>query len=117
MNELWNRIAASAEIEPDTAKLSVGYILAYMQAESADPAVGQMISETPEADEALGTAGDADFSGGGIMALGAKLMGLGLDMGQIRQVAEELVAYSKSTSGEDTVNRAISSVPALAPFV
>jgi hypothetical protein len=116
MNELWNRIAASAETDAETAKVAVGHILSYMKAESSDPAIGRMIEETPGAGDALAAAGDADFSGG-IMALGAKLMGLGLDMGQIRSTAEELVAYSKSTAGEETVNQAIHSVPALAPFV
>ncbi len=116
MNELWNRIAASAETDADTAKVAVGHILSYMRTESSDPAVGRMIDDTPGASEALAASGDADFSGG-IMALGAQLMGLGLDMGQIRSAAVELVAYSKSTAGEDTVNQAIHSVPALAPFV
>ncbi|WP_062207808.1 hypothetical protein [Aureimonas sp. AU12] len=117
MNELLNRIASSAEIEPDTAQQSVGYILAYMREESSDPAVEEMIGGTPGASDAIGRVGDTDFGGGGIMALGAKLMGLGLDMGQIRTVAEELVAYSKASASDDTVNRAISSVPALSQFV
>ncbi|RIY01946.1 DUF2267 domain-containing protein [Aureimonas flava] len=116
MNELWNRIAASADTDAETAKVAVGHILSYMRSESSDPAVERMIEETPGATEAVSAAGETDFSGG-IMALGAKLMGLGLDMGQIRSAAEELVAYSKSTCGEDTVNQAIHSVPALAPFV
>ena len=51
------------------------------------------------------------------MGLGAKLMGLGLDMGQIRSVAEELVADARTQAGDDTVNQAIASVPALAQFV
>jgi hypothetical protein len=117
MNELFNRIASSAETDEDTARQSVGYILAFLREESSDPAVETMIAETPGTDEALGSIGEVDFGGGGLMALGAKLMGLGLDMGQIRKVAEELIAYSKSTAGEDTVEQAISSVPALAQFV
>lgn len=116
MTELWDRIAASAETDADTARTAVGHILSYMQSESSDPAVAKMIAETPGASDAMAAAGETDYSGG-IMALGAKLMGLGLDMGQIRSAAEELVAYSKSTAGEDTVNQAIQSVPALAPFV
>ena len=117
MNELFTRIASSAETDEDTARQSVGTILAFLREESSDPAVETMIAKTPGTDEALGSIGEVDFGGGGLMALGAKLMGLGLDMGQIRKVAEELIAYSKSTAGEDTVEQAISSVPALAQFV
>jgi hypothetical protein len=115
MPEIFTRIADAADISEETARQAVGHILAFMQAESDDPAVGRMIADTPGAAETL-SAGDADGSGG-IMALGAKLMGLGLDMGQIRAVAEELVAAAKASAGEETVDQAIASVPALAQFV
>ena len=117
MSDLFNRIAATAEISESDARSAVGHILTYMKAESDDPAVGSMIDGTPGAADALVAVGDDSYSGGGIMALGAKLMGLGLDMGQIRQVAEELVADAKRNAGSETVDQAIASVPALAQFV
>lgn len=116
MSDLFARIADSASLSPDVARKSVGYILAFLRDQSSDPAVSRMISETPGATDALESAGDENFDGG-IMALGAKLMGLGLDMGQIRTVGEELVSYSREHTDEDTVSSALASVPALAPFI
>ena len=116
MSELIDRVSAAASLTPETAREAVGQILAFLRSESSDPAVETMISGTPGAADALQAAGDAEF-GGGIMALGGKLMGLGLDMGQIRTVGEELIAFSKSHVDDETVSTAIASVPALAPFV
>jgi len=116
MSELYDRLSASASLSPETAREAIGNILAFLRSQSDDPAVETMIAETPGAPEALASAGESEF-GGGIMALGAKLMGLGLDMGQIRTVGEEFVAFSKAHTDEATVSRAIASVPALAPFV
>ncbi|MFD2236393.1 DUF2267 domain-containing protein [Aureimonas populi] len=116
MQDLYARIAGAADTSEDVARQSVAHILAFMQAESDDPAVGRMVAETPGASEALAATDGADGSGG-IMGLGARLMALGLDMGQIRAVAEELVSFSKAQLGEETVDDAIASVPALAQFV
>ena len=116
MQDLFSRIAETAGISEAAATQAVGHILAFMQAESDDPAVSEMIAGTPGADSALAAIGGADASGG-IMALGAKLMGLGMDLTQIRAVAEDLVAYSRTHAGEETVDQAIASVPAISQFV
>lgn len=116
MQDLFSRIAGAADTSEDVARQSVAHILAFMQVESDSPAVGRMVEETPGAKDAIESTAGADGEGG-IMGLGAKLMGLGLDMGQIRQVAEELITVSKAQSGDETVDEAISSVPALAQFV
>ena len=116
MSELIDRVSNAASLSPDAACEAVGLILAFLRSESSEPAVETMISGTPGAADALQTAGDAEFPGG-IMGLGGKLMGLGLDMGQIRTVGEEIVGFSKAHVGDETVSAAIGSVPALAPFV
>lgn len=114
MDEILNRIAAETGLSTQSAQQAIGHVLAYMQAEGTDPAVGKMIEETPGATEALATAGEA--GGGGIMGLGSKLMGLGLDMGQIRMVAMEFVAFAKAHAGAETVDRVIATTPGLAQF-
>ncbi|KQT45228.1 hypothetical protein ASG43_13160 [Aureimonas sp. Leaf454] len=121
MDELLNRIAAETGLSTDDARKAVGHILAYMKAEGTDPAVGKMLEETPGAQAAIDSVGESgggimSFFGGGIMALGSKLMGLGLDMGQIRQVATELVAYAKAHAGAETVDRVIATTPGLSQF-
>lgn len=117
MSQLTDRVAAAAHIAPDTATQAIGFILAFMREEGDDQAVGEMIDKTPGAQDSIAAAGDPSFGGGGIMALGGKLMGLGLDMGQMRTIAVEMVAEAKAAVGEETVDRAISSVPGLAQFV
>jgi len=117
MTALSERIASAADIDEGTAQQAIGFILAFMREESDDPAVAEMIGKTPGAAEASASVGEVEFGGAGIMGLGAKLMGLGLDMGQIRSVAEELVADARVQAGDETVNQAIASVPALAQFV
>ncbi|WP_427023783.1 DUF2267 domain-containing protein [Aureimonas ureilytica] len=116
MSELTDRISAAASLTPEAAEQAIGNILAFLRSESDDPSVETVIAGTPGASDALRSAGDPEF-GGGIMALGGKLMGLGLDMGQIRTVGEEFVAFAKLHTDEATVTRALGSVPALAPFV
>ena len=117
MDELLTRITAETGLDTASARRAVGSILAFLSAESDDPAVGTMIAKTPGAEEALAATGGDGYSGGGIMALGAGLMGMGLDMGQIQTVARELVGFSRSHAGAETVDRFIASVPGLAQFV
>lgn len=116
MDDLFSRISAAAEISESDARQAVGYILAYMHAESEDDSLRRMVSATPGATEALATADGYDGSGG-IMGLGARLMGMGLDMEQIRDVAESFVAVARDHAGDETVDKAIASVPALAQFI
>lgn len=120
MDEILNRIAAETGLSADAARQAIGHILAYMQAEGTDPAVGEMIEGTPGAKDAIASVGSSGggggFFGGGIMGLGSKLMGLGLDMGQIRMIAMELVAFAKANAGAETVDRVIATTPGLAQF-
>lgn len=127
MQELLNRITAETGITPEKAHQAVGQILLYIKTEGTDPSVEKMIDDTPGANEAIvqaggggeeGTAGlGGMFSGaGGIMALGSKLMALGLDMDGIRTIANELIAFARQHVGGETVDRAIATTPGLSQF-
>ena len=115
MHELFAKIAAETGIDEAAAKKAVGHILAFVKAEGDDPAVGKMIAETPGAEDAMATAGEG--GSGGIMGLGSKLMGLGLGMGEIQTVARELVAFAKTQTDPETVDKALSSVPGLSQYI
>ena len=134
MEALLARIAAETGLDPQTAKTAVGHILAFIQKEGEDPAVAKMIAQTPGTEEAMASAGEGSRGGGGlmggllnaassfgggggIMGLGAKLMGLGLGMGEIKTVAQELVAFAKQHSDPQTVDKALASVPGLSQYV
>ena len=54
--------------------------------------------------------------GGGLMALGSKLMGLGLGMGEIQSVARELFKFGRAKIGSDAMDKIISGTPGLSQF-
>ena len=117
MHELFAKIAAETGIDEAAAKKAVGHILAFVKAEGDDPAVGKMIAETPGAEDAMATAGEG--GSGGLMGgmLGGGIMGLGLGMGEIQTVARELVAFAKTQTDPETVDKALSSVPGLSQYI
>jgi hypothetical protein len=57
------------------------------------------------------------MGGGGIMALGGQLMGLGLDMGQIQTVGKEVFAYAREIAGDDVVGEIAGAIPGLSQFI
>ncbi|KAB0680036.1 hypothetical protein [Aureimonas leprariae] len=126
MQELISRIAAETGLSPEKAMQALGQILLYIKTEGTDPAVETMIDGTPGANEAIIEAGNADADasglggmfggGGGIMALGSRLMSLGLDMDGIQAVARELVSHARRNAGDETVDRVIQTTPGLSQF-
>jgi hypothetical protein len=64
----------------------------------------------------MGVAAGA-MGGGGIMALGGQLMGLGLDMGQIQTVGKEVFAYAREIAGDDVVGEIAGAIPGLSQFI
>jgi hypothetical protein len=51
------------------------------------------------------------------MALGGKLMGLGISMGQMQILGRELFAYGRETAGEDVMGGIVGGIPGLNQFV
>jgi hypothetical protein len=55
--------------------------------------------------------------GGGVMALGQKLMSAGVPMGQMQPLGRELFAYGREKAGEDVMGPIVGSIPGLGQFV
>ena len=51
------------------------------------------------------------MGGGGLMALGGELMGLGLSMDQIQTAGREVFAYAREVAGDQTVGEITASIP------
>ncbi|MEN3792880.1 hypothetical protein [Fulvimarina sp. MAC3] len=131
MEQLLTRIAGEAGLDAQTTRAAVGHILAFIKAEGEGPAVKEMLDAIPGAKDAIIEAGQTRTGSGGllgglmgalagssaIMALGSKLTGLGLDVPQIRTVAKELVTFAKQHAGDETVERALKSVPGLSDYM
>jgi hypothetical protein len=110
MDELIGRLAAKAGIENAVAEKTIGIILDFLRNEGPGDKVQALIDNIPGAEAAIAASGSGGISrlmGGGLMALGAKLMGLGLGMAQIQNIARELFRFGRDKIGADRMGEII----------
>ncbi|GLS45007.1 DUF2267 domain-containing protein [Methylobacterium brachythecii] len=127
MEELIARITNRTGVDAETAKTAIGHILAFLQKEGPPEDVAQLLAKLPGADAAIaesnaeegggGLMGMLGGLGGGVMALGQKLMSAGVSMGQMQPLGQELFAYGREKAGEDTMGRIIGAIPGISQFV
>jgi len=120
MIELIERLAASTGIDAAVAEKAAGIILGYLQSEGPAEDVQALINQFPGA-EALVAASSSGgvlskLMGGGVMALGARLMGLGLGLSDIQRIARELVRLGREKIGADQMDKIIAGTPGLSQF-
>ncbi|MES2751655.1 MAG: DUF2267 domain-containing protein [Pseudomonadota bacterium] len=121
MDELIDQLAAKAGIDKAVAGKTVGAILGFLRKEGPADKVQALIDQIPGAEAAIAAAGTgngglAGMLGGGIMALGAKLMGFGLGMSDIQGVSRELFKFGRDKIGADGMSAIISETPGLSQF-
>ena len=126
MEELIKRICASVGIDEDTAKISIGHVLGFLQKEFPEGPVAELLGKIPGGQDAIAAAAAAPLLGGlgglvggakgDIMALAGKLTGLGLDMGQIQKLGTEIFAHADQLIGKENVDKIVAQIPALAQF-
>src|SRR4051794_1991181 len=97
MDELIGRLATTAGIDGAVAEKTIGIVLGFLRNEGPSDQVEALIDQIPDAEAAIATsssnAGFSRLMGGGLMALGTKLMALGLGMSEIQKVARELFTF------------------------
>jgi hypothetical protein len=120
MDELVEQLAAKAGIDRAVAEKTIGIILGFLRKEGPSDQVQALIDKIPGADravEASNTSGGlSGLMGGGLMALGSRLMGLGLGIGEIQNVARELFRFGRDRIGADQMGEIISGTPGLSQF-
>jgi hypothetical protein len=125
MDELIGRLAAKAGIDDAVAEKTIGIILGFLRSEGPSDKVQALIDGIPGAEAAIaasaGSGGliglmSAGMMGGGLMAVGTKLMGLGLGMGQIQDVARELFKFGRDKIGTEGIAEIIARTPGLSQF-
>ena len=120
MDELIDRLATKAGIEKAVAEKTVGAILGFLRKEGPTNHVQALLDKIPGAETAIADAGSnsgfAGMLGGGVMALGAKLMGFGLGMGDIQTIGRELFSFGRDKIGADDMNAIIAGTPGLSRF-
>ena len=120
MDELIGQLATKAGIDRSVAEKTVGIILGFLRNEGPSDKVQALIDQIPGAEALIagssGGGGLARLMGGGLMALGAKLMGLGLGMTEIQTVARELLRFGRDKIGADHMGEIIAGTPGLSQF-
>ena len=120
MDELIGRLAVKAGIDNVVAEKTVGIILDFLRNEGPFDKVQALIDKIPGADAAIAASSNSGgfgrLMGGGLMALGSRLMGLGLGMGEIQNVARELFGFGRDKIGADKMGEIIKGTPGLSQF-
>ena len=120
MNELVEQLAAKAGIDRAVAEKAIGIILGFLRKEGPSDKVQVLIDRIPGAESAVAASNNSSclsgLMGGGLMALGSRLMGLGLGIGEIQNVARELFKFGRDRIGADQMGEIISGTPGLSQF-
>jgi hypothetical protein len=128
MEELLARITQKTGLDAATAQRAVGIILAYLRKEGPPDAVNRLLTAMPGSEDVIAQSGDGGpgglmgglmgmMGGGGVMALGTKLMGAGVGMHQMEPLGRELFDYGREKAGEDTMGEIVGAIPGLSQFV
>ncbi|WP_363348716.1 DUF2267 domain-containing protein [Methylocystis echinoides] len=128
MDELIARVSTAIGVEAGVAKTAIGQVLAFLNKELPDGAVGEFFDKVPGSREAADEAaagGEASGMGGmlgglfgsGLMGLAGKLNGLGLDMGQIHKLGHEIFGYAETIIGKEKVQQIANGIPGLSQFM
>jgi hypothetical protein len=120
MDELIGRLATKAGIDSVVAEKTIGIVLGFLRNEGPSDTVQALIDQIPGAEAAIAASsnnsGLSRLMGGGLMALGNKLMALGLGMSQIQSIARELFRFGRDKIGADQMGKIISGTPGLSQF-
>jgi hypothetical protein len=117
MDELVGQLTSKASIDSAVAEKTIGIILSFLRNEGPSDKVQALIDEIPGAEAAIEASGNgggfARLMGGGLMAVGTRLMGLGLGMGEIQSIARELFKFGRDKIGADRMGEIIAGTPGL----
>ncbi|WP_336486726.1 DUF2780 domain-containing protein [Methylobacterium nigriterrae] len=128
MEELIARVTNRTGLDAATAETAIGHILAFLQKEGPAAEVGQLVAAMPGSETLIAQANEGEgngglmgmlggMMGGGVMALGQKLMSAGVPMGQMQPLGQELFAFGREKAGEDVMGPIVGSIPGLNQFV
>ncbi|WP_249780711.1 DUF2267 domain-containing protein [Bradyrhizobium sp. dw_78] len=120
MNELIGQLAAKAGIDHAIAEKTIGIILGFLRSEGPSDTVQALIDNIPGAEAAIAASNNLGvlgrLMGGGLTAVGTRLMGLGLGIGEIQNIARELFSFGRDKIGADEMGKIIAGTPGLSQF-
>jgi hypothetical protein len=120
MDELIGQLADEAGIDTAVAEKTVGIILGFLRIEGPSDKVQALIDTIPGAEAVVAASNEGGgltrLMGGGLMAVGTRLMALGLGIGDIQNIARELFRFGRDKIGADQMGEIISGTPGLSQF-
>jgi len=120
MDELIGQLAAKAGIDNVVAEKTIGIVLGFLRSEGPSELVEALIAKIPGSDAAIAASnkgsGLSRLMGNGLMAVGTRLMALGLGMGDIQGIARELFKFGEDKIGADKMGEIIAGTPGLSQF-
>ena len=120
MDELIGQLADEAGIDTAAAEKTVGIILGFLRSEGPSDKVQALIDTIPGAEAVIAASNEGGglsrLMGGGLMAVGTRLMALGLGIGEIQNIARELFRFGRDKIGADQMGEIISGTPGLSQF-
>ena len=120
MDELVGALATKAGIDGPVAEKTIGIMLDYLRSEGPPETVQALIDGIPGAEAAIAAVrnnvGLSRLMGGGLMAAGTRLMGLGLAVSEIQMIARELFVFGRDKIGADRMGTIIAGTPGLSQF-
>jgi hypothetical protein len=128
MDELIQRIVSKVGIDSGLATTAVGMMLNFMQKEGPAEATSTLIGALPGAEAAMSAAAGAGkggmlggmlsmMGGGGIMGLGAQMMGAGLSMDQVQNLTKEVVAFTRENGQGAALEEIAGAIPGMSQFL
>lgn len=117
MTELIDRIISRVGIDRPVAEKAVGTILNFLSKEGPPDKVQTLLAQLPGHEEMIAAAAGESGGMGGIMGVGAKLMGLGLGMTEIQNVIRELMAYCREHGAGDALGDIAATIPGLSQYI
>src|SRR4051812_49157596 len=105
MDQFVAQLAAKAGIDRAVAEKTLGVVLGFLRDAGPADKVERLIDKIPGADRAVqasrDTAGPSALMGGGLLAVGTRLMSLGLGISEIQNVARELIRLGRDMIGAE----------------
>ena len=121
MEDLIDRIAADAGVEPGIAKKAVGMILLFLRNEGPKDEIRVLVRRGPRRGRKRRMRPRTKMvlarSAGGLMGLAGQLTGLGLGMGEMQTFGREVFAYVREKAGDELVGEIVSAIPGLRQFL
>jgi len=135
MEELIQRIVAATGIDENVARQAIGLILGFMKKYAPEGPVGDLLNSIAGGDAAieesaggggglmgalggmLGGLGGAAGSAAGMMALAGQLKEKGLEVGQIKNIGQQIFEFGGEQIGPDRMREIAAGIPGVAQMM